>query len=120
MTTMNITENEAISQIADIFGSNVFNDATMHERLPKNVYKKLRKAIDEGAELDHSIADIVAKQKLPDSIRNDLALHAACIAGAATVSEIETWLGKAGFEDIRVREMISSFAASGRSSKRAQ
>ena len=28
---------------AEIFGENVFNDAVMQERLPKKVYKKLRK-----------------------------------------------------------------------------
>ena len=31
--------------VADIFGENVFNDTVMKERLPKNVYKKLKLAI---------------------------------------------------------------------------
>lgn len=31
--------------VADIFGENVFNDAVMKERLPKNVYKNLKLAI---------------------------------------------------------------------------
>ena len=30
------------------FGCNVFNDSVMEERLPKDVYKKLKKTIDEG------------------------------------------------------------------------
>ncbi len=30
---------------AKIFGENVFNDTVMQERLPKNVYKKLKKAV---------------------------------------------------------------------------
>jgi len=42
------------------FGENVFNDAVMKERLPKQVYKALRKTIDEGLPLDPSIADVVA------------------------------------------------------------
>jgi glutamine synthetase len=48
------------SNLAAMFGSYVFNDATMHERLPKNVYKQLKKTIDEGAALDSSIAEAVA------------------------------------------------------------
>ena len=42
------------------FGSNVFSDTVMQDRLPGNVYKKLRSTIDEGKELDESIADVVA------------------------------------------------------------
>lgn len=44
----------------DIFGANVFNDAVMKERLPKNTYKALRKTIDEGSTLDPAVADVVA------------------------------------------------------------
>jgi glutamine synthetase len=44
----------------DIFGLNVFNDAAMRERLPKNTYKALRKTINDGLPLDPSIAEIVA------------------------------------------------------------
>ena len=46
--------------VPEIFGKNVFNDAVMKERLPKNVYRKLKKTIEDGAELDPSIADVVA------------------------------------------------------------
>ncbi len=46
--------------VPEIFGKNVFNDAVMRERLPKNVYRKLKKTIEDGAELDPSIADVVA------------------------------------------------------------
>lgn len=44
----------------DIFGSNVFNDVVMKERLPKATYKALKKTIDAGQSLDPAIADIVA------------------------------------------------------------
>lgn len=44
----------------DIFGCNVFNDRVMRERLPKNVYKSLRKTIEFGERLDPAIADTVA------------------------------------------------------------
>ena len=46
--------------LIDIFGCNVFNDATMKERLPKETYKALKKTIDEGANLDLKIAEVVA------------------------------------------------------------
>ena len=44
----------------DIFGSNVFNDVVMKERLPKATYKALKQTIDAGQSLDPAIADIVA------------------------------------------------------------
>ena len=47
--------------VAEIFGENVFNDAVMRERLPKSVYRKLKKTIVEGKELDPGIADSVAQ-----------------------------------------------------------
>ncbi len=48
------------TNVADIFGTNVFNDTVMRERLPKQVYKELRKTIDEGKELDPMVAEVVA------------------------------------------------------------
>src|SRR3989339_506199 len=50
----------AETAIPKIFGLHVFNDSVMKERLPKAVYKKLRKTIEEGSTLDASIADVVA------------------------------------------------------------
>jgi glutamine synthetase len=44
----------------DIFGSNVFSDKVMKERLPKPVYKSLKKTIELGEKLDPSISDVVA------------------------------------------------------------
>ncbi len=46
--------------VVDEFGVDVFNEETMKQRLPKNVYRALRKTIAEGRELDSSIADVVA------------------------------------------------------------
>ena len=42
------------------FGSNSFNDEVMREKLPKEIYKKLRATIRKGEKLDMSIADAVA------------------------------------------------------------
>ncbi len=47
---------------AAIFGENVFNDKVMQERLPKNVYKKLKKIIAEGGDLDLQTADMIAHE----------------------------------------------------------
>ena len=34
--------------VSEIFGKNVFNDTVMREHLPKSVYKKLKKTIEDG------------------------------------------------------------------------
>jgi len=44
----------------EVFGCNVFNDKVMRERLPKHVYKSLKKTIELGEKLDATIADTVA------------------------------------------------------------
>ncbi len=46
--------------VSSIFGENVFNDAVMKARLPKDVYKSFRKTVDESAHLDPAIADVMA------------------------------------------------------------
>lgn len=46
--------------VADYFGSLVFNDETMRERLPKDVYKALKRTIAEGKDLDINVANSVA------------------------------------------------------------
>ncbi|AGC68893.1 glutamine synthetase GlnA [Thermoclostridium stercorarium subsp. stercorarium DSM 8532] len=43
-----------------IFGSAVFSDTVMQERLPKPIYKKLKKTIKEGLPLDPEVAEVVA------------------------------------------------------------
>ena len=49
-----------MSKISELFGSMVFNDSVMHDRLPKEIYRSLRKTINEGKELDLSVANVVA------------------------------------------------------------
>ena len=46
--------------VADYFGSLVFNDETMKNRLPKDVYKALKKTVAEGKDLDLNVANSVA------------------------------------------------------------
>ena len=47
-------------KVTELFGSNVFTDDVMKNALPREVYKSLRKTIDEGQPLDSSIAGAVA------------------------------------------------------------
>ena len=51
-----------VINVAEIFGENVFNDTVMQERLPKKVYKNLRKTIEEGKDLDLETADVIAHE----------------------------------------------------------
>lgn len=46
--------------VTSIFGSNVFSEAVMRERLPKDVYKALKRSMDQGETLDASIAGVIA------------------------------------------------------------
>ncbi len=48
--------------VAEIFGSDVFDDATMKERLPKKIYKELKQTISVGGELDSHVAEVVANE----------------------------------------------------------
>ena len=49
-----------MTNVPEIFGSMVFNDAVMEERLPKETYKSLRKTMENGNELDITVANAVA------------------------------------------------------------
>ena len=62
----------ATASVPEIFGSMVFDDRTMQERLPREVYKALGKTIQEGKSLDPSIANTVA------SAMKDWALENGC------------------------------------------
>ena len=41
-----------VVSVSEMFGKDVFNDAVMKDHMPKCVYKKLKKTIEDGAELD--------------------------------------------------------------------
>jgi glutamine synthetase len=52
--------NFAETKPTEIFGSNVFNDKVLKERLPRDAYKSLKKTIEFGEKLDPTLADLVA------------------------------------------------------------
>ena len=49
-------------QIPELFGSLVFDDRVMKERLSADVYNSLKKTIDENVRLDDDVADAVAQE----------------------------------------------------------
>ena len=50
----------SITNVPELFGSMVFNDTVMKERLPKDVYKKMKKTMREGTAIDADVAAVVA------------------------------------------------------------
>ena len=48
------------TKVPELFGSMVFNDEVMKERLPKDIYKALHKTMDEGLHLQLDLANVVA------------------------------------------------------------
>lgn len=46
--------------LTEIFGSNVFNEKVMKERLPKDIFKSLKETIEKDIPLRPDVADVVA------------------------------------------------------------
>ena len=78
------------------------------------VFRDAFRALKPGGRL--AISDVVASCELPDSIREDLELHSACVAGASQIDELERYIQDAGFEQISIkpkdesREFIKEWA----------
>lgn len=56
--------------VEEIFASKVFTLSKMQERLPKNVYKEVKKIMDQGGELSLAAADVVAKAMKDWAVEN--------------------------------------------------
>ena len=52
---------EETFNVAKIYGEDVFSDSVMRNRLPRNVYRELHRAMDEGGELNPLVADEIAE-----------------------------------------------------------
>ncbi|MGN1170191.1 MAG: glutamine synthetase III, partial [Lachnospiraceae bacterium] len=50
-----------VFNVEEIFGENVFTLGKMKERLPKSVFKEVKRVMDQGGELSLAVADVVAK-----------------------------------------------------------
>ncbi len=70
------------------------------------VFSDAYRVLKSGGRL--AISDVVASTELPESMRNDAYMHSACVAGAATVSELESVLTAAGFSSINIQPKDAS------------
>ncbi len=59
-----------VLKVEEIFASKVFTLSKMRERLPKNVYKEVKKVMDQGGELSPEAADVVAKAMKDWAVEN--------------------------------------------------
>ncbi len=66
------------------------------------VYREAHRVLKTGGRL--AIADMVAKAPLPQSVRENAALYAGCVGGAATPEEIEVLLSEVGFVDVEIQD----------------
>jgi hypothetical protein len=57
-----------------------------------------------------AVSDVVRTAEMPESVKNDLALHTGCIAGASSIVELESMLRSAGFAEIRIKPKDESRA----------
>jgi SAM-dependent methyltransferase len=78
------------------------------------VFQEAFRVLKPGGRL--AISDVVATAEIPAEIRQDPELFSACVAGAATVSQLAALLEEAGFSEIRIqpkdesREFIREWA----------
>jgi SAM-dependent methyltransferase len=78
------------------------------------VFREAFRVLKPGGRL--AISDVVNTAPLSPELKADPTLLCGCIAGAAPVEQIETWLAQAGFVDVRVtprpesRELVASWA----------
>ena len=73
------------------------------------VFREAFRVLKPGGRL--AITDIVATAPLPDEVRDDLRLHVGCVAGAATIDDLESALEGAGFENVRIEPLEGSRTA---------
>ena len=64
------TKMSEVLNVEEIFGSKVFTLGKMRERLPKSVYKEVKKIMDQGGELSLATADVVASAMKDWAIEN--------------------------------------------------
>jgi len=70
------------------------------------VFAEAYRVLKPGGRL--AIADVVAFAELPQQARQDLALYTGCVAGAATVVEVQRMLLESGFAEVGVTPLEES------------
>jgi len=90
-------------EAVDVVISNcVINLSPEKTKVFEDVFRILKK----GGRL--AVTDVVATAPLPDTVKEDLALYAGCMAGAAQIDELESMLEEAGFADVCVKPIDGS------------
>ncbi|MHB8788253.1 MAG: arsenite methyltransferase [Desulfobulbaceae bacterium] len=67
----------------------------------EQVFREAFRVLTPGGRL--AVSDVVRTAEMPESVKNDLAMHTGCIAGASSITELEEMLRAAGFTGIRIR-----------------
>lgn len=62
------------------------------------VFREAYRVLKSGGRL--AISDVVTTATLPEKIKEDLALHSACVSGASSIAELEQAIQEAGFKQI--------------------
>lgn len=65
------------------------------------VFQESFRVLKPGGRL--AISDIVATAKLPEKLKNDMALFTGCMSGASSVADIENMLKDTGFDEIEIK-----------------
>ena len=94
----------------DVIISNCVINLSLDKR---QVFREAFRVLKPGGRV--SVSDVVATAELPDTMRQDLRLHAGCVAGAEHVAVVEQLLVTAGFVGVKLtpkdtsREILSSW-----------
>lgn len=91
--------------IVDVIISNcVINLSPEKEK----VFNEALRVLKPGGRL--AISDVVATAEMPEEIKNNMAFHTGCIAGASSIEALESMLRRVGFENIRINPKAESRA----------
>lgn len=89
--------------IIDVIISNcVINLSPEKERVFSEAFRVLKP----GGRL--AISDVVATAEMPDDLKNDMAFHTGCIAGASSIQALESMLHQTGFANIQIKPKAES------------
>ncbi|HWI64056.1 MAG TPA: arsenite methyltransferase [Symbiobacteriaceae bacterium] len=78
------------------------------------VFREAFRVLKPGGRL--AVSDMVTSVALPPEVQKDLAMYTGCIAGAASIAELEAMMTAAGFSEIRItpkdsRELLQTWGA---------